>query len=308
MAFQIFSPFINRKPWAAALIALFVTPMGGMFYLGRGAMGLAYLLLLIVVVLISHPALEDGIVSVITLVAAVHCYLIAKKQAGLVPRQWFSRWHAIAILLMIPIGAGILWENFNMPSRSMLPNVKVGDHLYVSKYAYGYSRYSFPEDISAIDGRWFFTPPERGDIVVFKLPTDPKVDFIKRIVGLPNDRIQIKGGILHINGKPVDRVPAGEYSRIDPYTGDDVSVPQYKETLPNGVEYLILEETDNGLMDETPVYEVPPGHYFALGDNRDSSRDSRFLQDFGYVPAENLVGRLAIVYWNSEDNSLPFLD
>jgi len=325
VAFRPFSPFINRKPWAAVVVTFVLAPMGGLFYLGKGALGLLYGAAYFVAAFLAALAAHYGDFDLslkhcmmlgaltLTVVAAGHCFVVAKKAQGAVPVQWFARWYFLFVLLfaqtVIPhLMRSFLFEPFNIPSGASLPNLKVGDHLFVSKYAYGYSRYSFPVDVPVDEGRWFFTPPKRGDIAVLKLPTDPRVNYIKRIVGLPGDRIQVKGGILHINDRPVDRERVGEYTRQDSLQREPKVTPQFRETLPNGATYFILEETDQALMDNTPVYEVPAGHYFAMGDNRDRTRDSRFLQDVGYIPEENLVGRLALLYWNSETKRLLFLD
>ena len=134
-----------------------------------------------------------------------------------------------------------------------------------------------------------------GDMAVFRLPSNPDIDYVKRIVGLPGDRIQIKGGVLHINGTPVNREPVGEVSG---FSGAPLML--YRETLPDGRSYVIAELSDDGRMDETDEYSVPEGHYFALGDNRDNSQDSRFLDQVGYIPDANLIGRVGFLLFNTE--------
>src|SRR6185369_13264943 len=149
-------------------------------------------------------------------------------------------------------------------------------------------------------GRIFFREPQRGDVVVFKLPRDNKTDYIKRIIGLPGDHIQVKGGILHINGEPVKRERIEDF--VDRDSGAAVRIAQYIETLPNGRKHRIIEYTDRGEYDDTPVYVVPAGKYFAMGDNRDNSLDSRVPQDrsgVGFVPAENLVGRAEFLFFST---------
>ncbi len=192
------------------------------------------------------------------------------------------------------------YEPFNIPSSSMLPTLLVGDYLFVSKLSYGYSRHSFPFSMSLFGGRLFFTEPERGDVMVFKLPKDNKTDYIKRIVGLPGDRIQVRGGILHINGKRLKRQRVGRYRSEN---GMDRNLTLYLETLPNGRVHPILERTDNGEFDNTLVYKVPPGHYFAMGDNRDNSLDSRALNNVGYIPRVNLVGRADVLFFSSNGSA-----
>ncbi len=191
------------------------------------------------------------------------------------------------------------YEPFSIPSGSMIPTLLVGDYLFVSKLSYGYSRYSLPFDPPLFSGRLLADTPERGDVAVFRKPTDTDIDYIKRIVGLPGDQIQMIQGVLHINGAPVQR------RRIDDFVhGDGVhsgrSVIRYLETLPNGVEHEIIEARgDAGMLDNTPVFTVPAGHFFAMGDNRDSSQDSRVLNSVGFVPHENLIGRASFIFFST---------
>lgn len=192
------------------------------------------------------------------------------------------------------------YEPFNIPSSSMVPTLLVGDYLFVSKLSYGYSRHSFPLSMSLFSGRLFFTELERGDVVVFKLPKDNETDYIKRIVGLPGDRIQVRGGILHINGQALKRKWVGRYRSEN---GNGGFYMKYLETLPSGRVHPILERTDHGDYDNTPVYRVPPGHYFAMGDNRDNSLDSRAPDGVGFIPRENLVGRAEILFFSSNGSA-----
>ena len=205
--------------------------------------------------------------------------------------------YAILIAMVVRTFA---FEPFNIPSGSMKPTLLVGDYLFVSKYSYGYSRYSFPWSPPLFDGRVLSGEPERGDVVVFKKPSDNETDYIKRLVGLPGDRIQVVGGVLHINDEAVGREKVGEIAdgnRLNPRTFE-----VYRETLPNGRQHLIWEASDNDHLDNTDVYAVPEGHFFFMGDNRDNSRDSRVLYDVGYVPLDNLVGRAEFLFF-SHDNS-----
>lgn len=195
----------------------------------------------------------------------------------------------------------VAFEPFNIPSGSMIPTLLIGDYLFVSKYSYGYSKHSLPFSLPVISSRLFFSEPERGDVVVFKKPSDNKTDYIKRIVGLPGDRLQMIGGILHINGQAVQRERIADHVSRDPF-GNTVRIARFVETLPNGRRHQILEVSDQGPMDNTPVYQVPEGHYFGMGDNRDASADSRFLADVGYIPQENLIGRAEFL-WFSVDGS-----
>ena len=189
------------------------------------------------------------------------------------------------------------YEPFNIPSKSMVPTLLVGDYLFVSKLSYGYSRYSLPFGPPLFEGRIWESPPERGDVAVFKLPSDNSTDYIKRVIGLPGDTVQVVGGILHINGEPVRRERIEDY--VDPDTG--AVFRQYIETLPNGAQHRIIEESDNALFDQTPPFRVPEGHYFMMRDNRDNSSDSR--ANVGYVPAENLIGRAEILFFSTDGSA-----
>jgi len=187
-----------------------------------------------------------------------------------------------------------LFEPFSIPSGSMVPTLKVGDYLFVSKYSYGYSRYSLPFGIIPFSGRVMESTPERGDVVVFRKPGAEHIDYIKRLVGLPGDEIAVTGGILHINGEPVKRVQVTQ-GLVD--IGLVIQQAKiYEETLPEGRTHLIQELSDQNSMDNTVPVTVPEGHYFFMGDNRDNSRDSR--AEVGFVPAENLIGRAEFLFFS----------
>jgi signal peptidase I len=211
----------------------------------------------------------------------------------------------VVIALVIAFGIRtIAFEPFNIPSGSMEPTLLIGDYLFVSKFSYGYSTYSLPYGIHLFSGRIFGRVPQRGDVVVFKLPRDPQVDYIKRIIGLPGDRIQMKNGVLNINDEPVKRERIEDF--VNSENGIVMRTAQYIETLPNGVRHPILEQSDNERLDNTGVYVVPPNHYFAMGDNRDNSLDSRVPPDLsgvGFVPAENLVGRAEILFFSTDGSA-----
>jgi signal peptidase I len=202
--------------------------------------------------------------------------------------------YAIVIAIVIRTFA---YEPFNIPSGSMFPTLLIGDYLFVSKTSYGYSKHSFIGSIPIIKDRIFFDEPKRGDVAVFKTPSDNATDFIKRVIGLPGDKIQVVRGILNINGVPVERQFVDIHTSYDKY-GLPKQHSRYLETLPNGVRHYILELSDEEVnSDNTDVFTVPKKSYFMMGDNRDESHDSRFA-GVGFVPEVNLVGRADFLFFS----------
>ena len=218
----------------------------------------------------------------------------AKREDGL----WETVKVVIQALLIAVVLRTFLFQPFFVPSGSLIPTLLIGDRMFVSKYAYGYSKHSFPFDIVNFSGRIFGSEPKRGDIAVFHNDKDGGKDYIKRVIGLPGDRVQMIKGILHINGTPVPREKLPE-APTEISLNRRVIAPRYKETLPNGVSYTILKiDGDHGSLDDTQVFQVPSGHFFMMGDNRDNSSDSRVPEMVGYVPLENFIGRAEILFFS----------
>ena len=225
-------------------------------------------------------------------------------------------------LLIAGIFRTLFFQPFWIPSGSMKDTLLIGDFLFVNKMAYGYSSHSCPFSMCPVTGRILGSEPERGDVVVFRHPTR-KVDFIKRVIGLPGDKVQIKGGRLILNDKPVEYAERPDFTEIkepqgsqrltprcmnDPVAEGGVCIKQrMTEILPNGVSHDVLNILDGWVADDTPVFNVPEGHYFFMGDNRDNSEDSRFASatgGLGYVPAEYLIGRADRIMFSAAGRSL----
>jgi len=224
-------------------------------------------------------------------------------KSGLLHETWeIVKTIAIALLVALVLRV-FLFQPFTIPSASMEPTLLEGDYIIVSKFAYGYSRHSAPFSPPVLEGRVLARQPKRGDIVVFKLPRDGRTDYIKRLVGLPGDRIQVREGAVYVNGEAVNRAAAGQGVAQSPF-GIERPVDRYRETLDNGRSYITHDLGPDGEVDNTDVYVVPAGHFFMMGDNRDNSVDSRYPPEFGvgFVPFENLVGKAEMILfsWNAE--------
>ena len=218
----------------------------------------------------------------------------------------FGFWRTIAAYVVTQVLPGLLalfiriflFQPFSIPASSMMPTLLRGDYMFATKYAYGYSRYSLPFSPPLFSGRVLGTQPERGDVIVFRTPKDTSVDYVKRVVGLPGDRIQMKDGQLYINDTPVVRERLADVARTNACGEGWSGAKRWRETLPNGASYDTLDCVDNGFYDNTVVYTVPPDHIFVLGDNRGNSLDSRVLSSVGYVPLENVVGRAGMIFFS----------
>ncbi len=281
-----------------------------MLWLGRGKLALAYFFVTIILYGLVIVAEEFGFVSsaplaiypahsiasfpvfvLLLLLGIIHGLKIREASTS---RPWF-RWIAIVPAWVLAIALIVFWpiweflfQPFSIPAASGIPNLMIGDHVLVSKYAYSPGR-----------------PPQRGDLAVFKLPGNTDVDYIKRVVGLPGDHIRMIEGVLNINGVPValeEAKLAPEFYRASEFYRGELTF--FRETLPGGRSYMVANSENNGFADNTQEYVLPPGHYFVLGDNRDNSQDSRFIDAVGYVPEQNFVGPVALRFWNSEDFSL----
>ncbi len=204
---------------------------------------------------------------------------------------------AIFIALLI---RSFIFEPFNIPSGSMKPNLLVGDFIFVSKWSYGFSKHSLPFSMPLIPKKIFSKIPSRGDVVVFKTPQDNRTDYIKRIIGLPGDTIELKDGILFINNVEINRKKTNDFIDNDKNV-QQKRVRKYIEYIFNK-EIEVLDLIDNGVADNTQLYKVPDNYFFVMGDNRDNSQDSRFINSVGFIPFENLVGKAQLIFFSLENS------
>lgn len=293
-----------RNPWGMAAIGFGLGAPALMLWLGRGRYSIWYYLaatitsvavFAVIVTLLSRgfvplqPLAAIGLMPIIYLallptyaVGFLHA-LTLNRSAAL--RPWYSRWYiALSAYMIVAYVIAVvvrlfLFQSFDIPSSSGIPNLMTGDMFFAAKLPYR------------------FGDPERGDIAVFKTPKDGKTDYVKRVVGLPGDRVQMKEGRLIINGTMVERTPV---DLAPEYAGGPRRLTFYRETLPGGRSYVIAEESDHNPGDDTEEYAVPAGFYFVMGDNRDNSADSRFPDGVGLIPRQNFVGRYALRFWNKQ--------
>jgi signal peptidase I len=273
---------------------------------------LGFVVALIIVAATSGRVATQGVLPL--LVGAFGLWSTVVFMLMLARIQHFGFWRTIAVWalnLLLPVLLAFfvrtfLYQPFNIPAASMAPTLLVGDYIFVEKFSYGYSRYSLPLSPPLFSGRILSSDPKRGDVVVFRSPKDNATDFVKRIVGLPGDRLQMKEGQLYINGTAVSREQVADYTAPDVCgTETAVAVKRWRETLPGGSSYETLDCVDHGFYDNTNVYTVPLGRFFVLGDNRDNSMDSRAPSYMGYIPFENLVGRVQVIYFSRMMGSVP---
>lgn len=298
--------FRDRRPLAAGIIGLILGPAIVMAYLGKGRMAVAYLLLSNLVVFFAVFALPQLTLMAAVAIAVVcfhllgciHGYLLARRGTADWQYRWFSRWYNIFLFFwLLPIVVALFIRSFvaqpfTIPSGSMMPTLMPGDYAFVTKFNYGYGRYSFPYRANWIPLKMFGAKPERGDVVIFAYPPAPEVDYVKRVIGLPGEHVQMKGGIPFINGQAVPRDAEGTITST--YSMEPGVLPVFGEVLDNGARYRTLDLSPNSRGDNTGEYIVPEGHYFVMGDNRDNSNDSRF--DVGFVPEANIYGKFWLLF------------
>jgi signal peptidase I len=258
----------------------------------------------------ERGAIASGAAAAVSLIFSIWSLIIFLLMLGRLERFGFWRTIFTYLFAVVLFAFGVAlfvrsfaYQPFNIPSGSMRPTLLVGDYIFVSKFAYGYSRFSLPFSPPLFSGRILFSPPAPGDVAVFRHPKDTETDYVKRIVGLPGDRIQMQKGQLYINDAPVRRERLADV--VDDGacgSGSGAAIKHWRETLPNGASYETLDCLDNSFFDNTIVYTVPDGHFFALGDNRDNSTDSR-MSPFGPVPFENLIGRVSLIYFSYDSGN-----
>ena len=308
--------YIERWSWVTGVFSLILGPTFAMMYLNRGWWAVIYFILPILLVasifasahydLHAYGAKElmGSIFLLVTLVGLVHGIVIARRFDLTQSMHWYSRWYSFLgiflLLLLCMLSIRIfLFQPFSVPSASMVPSLKIGDHFFIEKYSYGYNRFSFPFELPLISNKVVNSSLKRGDVVVFARTEPPHTRYVKRVVGLPGDRIQFQEGHLVINGVRVPKRFVGDYK------GPESRGKVFVETLPNGKSYGVLDVTQTGYLDNTSVFKVPQSHYFVAGDNRDNSLDSR-TRELGFVPEDHIIGRASLVFWNGDSRKFKY--
>lgn len=245
----------------------------------------------------------------------IHCYLEAKKYDSSKPLRWFAylrNWvlyFFIAPIFIALVIRTFIYEPFNIPAGSMQPTLEIGEYVMAEKFTYGYGPYSFPYGTHVFTYIFQYKilqkSPERGDVVIFRLPIDTDVNFIKRIIALPGETIQIRKGKIYLNGAKIPQTWVRQ-EIITSHIGERIEATIYQETLPNGKAYEIMDTDPNGELDNTQIFTVPEGHYFMMGDNRDNSRDSRFLESVGPVPEINIASKAGFIFWNKNTHGISY--
>ncbi|MBZ9988841.1 signal peptidase I [Mesorhizobium sp. BH1-1-5] len=299
-----------RSRWSTALVSLFGGPFGGFLWIGAGRAAIIWLIVAslasIAVCYVGLPVLPSANLAWLPGLAGpglavLSALIVVPFARRFRPDKWYAHGFWVLVLVVLTsYGAALairtfLFQPFSMPSASMEPTLQLGDYFFASKYAYGYGHYSAPFGLLPVEGRVLGSPPRRGDVVVFRPRGDPDTDYVKRIVGMPGDRVQMIDGRLYINRVAIKLEDLGDYS-----TQEIRSARLQRETLPEGVTYLVIDYDVTSVGDDTPEITVPAGEYFMLGDNRDNSADSRFTM--GTVPYENLVGKAVRLFWNANGN------
>jgi signal peptidase I len=271
---------------------------------------LAFVIVLLIGALAGDSTPARGAIGLLVFVFGLWSAIIFIRMLARVAH--FSGWRAVAtyvlnlvvVLVLVILFRSFLFQPFNVPSHAMSPTLLEGDYFFAAKLPYGYTRYSLPFSPNLFSGRILPSMPERGDVVVFALPKDPTVVYVKRIVGLPGDRVQMKQGQLYLNDAPVKREAVADFVGADLCgPGSARPIKRWRETLPNDASYETLDCVENGFLDDTNVFTVPAGQFFVLGDNRDNSVDSRSLSALGYVPLDNLIGRVGLIFFSRDGSA-----
>lgn len=306
---RLLSSYRSRHPAWAASISFFLSPELGMFYLAKGWLGLVYTTISVLVwyalpLFLEYQRIDYPIwLPILVFIAyrcgaSVHVYITAADQPPRARYPWYARFYNwILWFWLFPIIIAMLVRNFlvqpyTIPANSMRPALLDGDYVAAEKLTYGLGRYSIMFALGP-ERRWGGRLPRRGEVIIFAFPSQPEISYVKRVIGLPGDRVQMRGGRLYLNGALVDRQPL-----LDPNVQLQDGEILYTERLPDGLAHAIIENSDNARGDNTVEWLVPPGQYFVMGDNRDNSLDSRF--DVGFVPADNIEAKPFLIFYNKE--------